>query len=102
MLIHIDESFEEESEVEVQTDEESGKVGSARNTRERRRPTWFDDYDMSCLAVNQEPAKCEEIVTHPQRTQWEHAMKNEMQALVKNRTWDLVPLPECKKAIDCK
>ncbi|KAF2903238.1 hypothetical protein ILUMI_02952 [Ignelater luminosus] len=48
--IHINESFEEEREVEVQTDEESGKVESARNTRERRRPTWFDDYDMSCLA----------------------------------------------------
>ncbi|KAF2903262.1 hypothetical protein ILUMI_02922, partial [Ignelater luminosus] len=56
-----DESFEEEREVEVQTDEESGKVESARNTRERRRPTWFDDYDMSCLAVNQEPEKFEEI-----------------------------------------
>ncbi|KAF2886841.1 hypothetical protein ILUMI_19330 [Ignelater luminosus] len=38
--IHIDESFEEEErEVEVRTDEESGKVESARNTRERRRPT---------------------------------------------------------------
>ncbi|KAF2885036.1 hypothetical protein ILUMI_21152 [Ignelater luminosus] len=97
---HIDESFEEEREVEVQTDEESGKEESARNTRERRKPTWFDDYDMSCLAVNQEPEKFKEIVTHPQRTPWEHAMENKMQALVKNRTNS--SLPECKKAIDCK
>ncbi|KAF2888612.1 hypothetical protein ILUMI_17561, partial [Ignelater luminosus] len=76
--IYIDESFEEEREVEDQTDEESGKVESARNTGERRRPTWFDDYDM------------------------EQAMENKMQALVKNRRWGLVPLPECKKATDCK
>ncbi|KAF2899952.1 hypothetical protein ILUMI_06234, partial [Ignelater luminosus] len=96
------ESFEEERKVEVQTDEELGKKESARTTREQRKPTWFNDYDMSCVAVNQEPGKFEKIVSHPQRTQWKQAIKNEMQAVVKNRTWDLVPLPECKKATDCK
>ncbi|KAF2900998.1 hypothetical protein ILUMI_05188 [Ignelater luminosus] len=76
------------------------KVYSARNTRERRRPTWFDDYDMSCLAMNQEPEKFEEIVIHSQRIQWEHAMENKM----KCKHWSKIkhPLPECKKAIHRK
>ena len=33
---------------------------------------------------------------------WEKAMDEEMAALYGNETWDLVPLPEGKKAIGCK
>ena len=33
---------------------------------------------------------------------WEHAMDEEMDALVKNETWDLVRLPKGKKPIGCK
>ena len=30
------------------------------------------------------------------------AIKEEMEALIKNRTWNLVPLPKGKKAVGCK
>ena len=33
---------------------------------------------------------------------WEKAMDEEMVALDVNKTWDLMPLPEDKKAIGCK
>ena len=33
---------------------------------------------------------------------WEDAMDEEMSALDVNHTWDLVPLPDGKKAIGCK
>jgi len=33
---------------------------------------------------------------------WTQAIKEEMEALLKNDTWTLVPLPEGKKAIGCK
>ena len=33
---------------------------------------------------------------------WNEAMKTEMKSLSKNEVWDLVPLPEGRKAIGCK
>ena len=33
---------------------------------------------------------------------WEHAMKEEMDSLLKNQTWNLVELPEGKKALTNK
>lgn len=33
---------------------------------------------------------------------WVEAMKNEMEALENNKTWDIVPLPRHKRAIGCK
>jgi hypothetical protein len=33
---------------------------------------------------------------------WTHAIKEEMEALLKNDTWTLVPLPEGNKAVGCK
>ena len=33
---------------------------------------------------------------------WVNAMRVEMEALEKNSTWDLVPLPNGKKAVGCR
>ena len=33
---------------------------------------------------------------------WTQAIKDEMEALMKNKTWNLVPLPEGKKIVGCK
>jgi type VI protein secretion system component VasF len=33
---------------------------------------------------------------------WKESMKDEMNALVKNATWDLVELPRDKKTVGCK
>lgn len=35
-------------------------------------------------------------------TKWEHAMDEEMKSLITNQAWDLVPLPQGKKALDDK
>ncbi|WVZ55981.1 hypothetical protein U9M48_006573 [Paspalum notatum var. saurae] len=37
-----------------------------------------------------------------QDPKWNAAMKEEMHALQKNKTWELVPLPKGKKAVGCK
>lgn len=36
------------------------------------------------------------------KKEWEQAMKEEYDALVKNKTWELVPLPKGKNVIGCK
>ena len=33
---------------------------------------------------------------------WEKAMVEELEALDKNKTWELVPIPQDKKAVGCK
>ena len=33
---------------------------------------------------------------------WKEAMKNEMDALKQNKTWDLMELPQGKKLVGCK
>ena len=43
-----------------------------------------------------EPSSYKEAVTDPL---WQHAMSEELEALQKTHTWDLVPLPEGKRAI---
>ena len=45
------------------------------------------------------PNGIQEALTHPK---WVQAIKTEMEALEKNKTWTLVPLPEGKKTVGCK
>jgi histone deacetylase 1/2 len=37
-----------------------------------------------------------------QSKEWKSAMDDEFAALIRNHTWDLVPLPAHRKAITCK
>ena len=46
-----------------------------------------------------DPLTFEEPVTDPE---WCQAMNIELQALERNSTWDLTPLPSGKRAIGCK
>ncbi|KAM1320480.1 hypothetical protein ACFX2H_005359 [Malus domestica] len=45
------------------------------------------------------PTKLQDALSDPK---WVNAMKVEMEALEKNSTWDLVPLPNGKKAVGCR
>lgn len=36
------------------------------------------------------------------KEEWENAMKEEYNALMKNKTWEFVPLPRSKDLIGCK
>ena len=48
------------------------------------------------------PSTYSEVVSNPESIQWKKAMNEEMQSLHKNETWELVTLPQEKKAIGCK
>ncbi|CAI7855127.1 unnamed protein product [Closterium sp. NIES-53] len=50
----------------------------------------------------EEPASMEEALAGPDREKWLVSRDAEYQSLLENRTWDLVVLPEGKKAVQCK
>jgi hypothetical protein len=54
---------------------------------------------MAKVVQDVEPICFEDVIGH---VLWDKAMDEEMVALDANRTWELVPLPEGKKAIGCK
>ncbi|CAI5964029.1 unnamed protein product [Closterium sp. NIES-65] len=50
----------------------------------------------------EEPASMEEALAGPDREKWLASRDAEYQSLLENGTWDLVVLPEGKKAVQCK
>ena len=58
-----------------------------------------DFHCFSTLASLQEPRNFHEASSNPL---WQKAMKEELDALHKTRTWDLVNLPSGKSAIGCQ
>eukprot|EP00253_Pinus_taeda_P009679 PITA_09679 len=75
-----------------------------RSTRIKLPPKRYDDYVTSiALTTNDDEPLCyEEAVEGSKNEKWEEAMKDEMMALFKNATWDLVELPKDKKTTGCK
>ena len=78
------------------------------STRERRPPAWHSEYVTEiniayCLLTEDgEPSTFQEPTISPDVSLWMTAMQEEMGALHKNQTWDLVPLPQGRKAIGNK
>nr|GEU91101.1 retrovirus-related Pol polyprotein from transposon TNT 1-94 [Tanacetum cinerariifolium] len=76
--------------------------------RERRRPGWQADYVMEsnvayCLLTEDgEPLTLHEALNNPDALFWKEAMQEEIKALHKNKTWELVPLPGGRKPIGNK
>ena len=49
-----------------------------------------------------EPSCYEDALSREDKKKWQNAMKNEMDSLLSNDTWELVPLPEGKKPLPNK
>ncbi|KAL0355969.1 UNVERIFIED_CONTAM: hypothetical protein Sradi_4043800 [Sesamum radiatum] len=93
-----------------------------RSLRASQKPAWLDDYvchcktnsDTSCLPIHYKSAHMSFVallssVQKPRNylearkdAKWVGAMFEELTALDKNDTWELVPLPPGKKAIGCR
>ncbi|MCO5566507.1 hypothetical protein L7F22_020184 [Adiantum nelumboides] len=54
---------------------------------------------MTKVAQDVEPTCFEEAV---ENDKWQESMNEEMDALYGNETWELAPLPKCKKPIGCR
>ena len=70
------------------------------STRVRSIPAHLLDYHCyTVIAILHEPHTYHEASTDPL---WQIAMKEELDALSKNHTWDLMTLPPRKYVVDCK
>ena len=56
----------------------------------------------SLVISSGDPITFQEVVNSQEKSIWVGAIVEEKESLHKNRTWDLVELPERKKAIGCK
>lgn len=71
-----------------------------RSTRVRKTPHYLINFHCySAIATLHEPRSYREASTNPL---WQQAMTQELQALEKTHTWDLVDLPPNKTPIGCK
>nr|GEY10295.1 Gag-Pol polyprotein [Tanacetum cinerariifolium] len=65
---------------------------------ERRHPGWHSDYVIEnnvayCLLIEEgEPSTLQEALNNLDASFWKEAMQEEIEALYKNKTWELVPL----------
>ncbi|KAE8713996.1 hypothetical protein F3Y22_tig00110202pilonHSYRG00134 [Hibiscus syriacus] len=108
--IHVEKEFEEgDSSAEPAHDEQEPESSEAPTTRQsdrvRRRPNWHSDYVIEgnvayCLLTEDgEPSTYQEAINSSDASLWMMAMQEEIEALHKNNTWDLVPLPQGRKPI---
>ncbi|KAL5852379.1 hypothetical protein ACOSQ3_007497 [Xanthoceras sorbifolium] len=101
-------STEAAPEHEVQEPVESEALEVHRPTRERRPPAWHSEYVTEsnvayCLLTEDgEPSTFHEATSSSDTSLWMAAMQEEIEALHKNKTWELVPLPHGRKAIGNK
>ncbi|CAI7815122.1 unnamed protein product [Closterium sp. NIES-54] len=76
--------------------ENSGSTKEAAGSEEDEPPYCF------LAHAPEEPVSMEEALAGPDREKWLVSRDDEYQRLLENGTWDLVVLPEGKKAIQCK
>lgn len=59
-------------------------------------------YTFAQSVDNNIPESYDEIQCRNDRNQWEQAIKDELNSLHENNTWNIVPLPNNKNIVDCK
>ena len=55
-----------------------------------------------CMTQHDIPDSYEEAIASPQASEWQSAMKKELESLCNNDTWDVVELPKGERAVGAK
>ncbi|KAL0393035.1 UNVERIFIED_CONTAM: Retrovirus-related Pol polyprotein from transposon TNT 1-94 [Sesamum radiatum] len=71
------------------------------NVKPPSRLGYEDMISFALLVSDNEPTIFHGVITSQENKKWMGAMVEEMESLHKNQTWELVQLPEGKKAIGC-
>jgi len=101
---HVDNEQQQPNSQNSQIDESVDE----QPQRVRRRPSWMVDYEVSkiedplthfAIFLECDPVSFEEVVTEPI---WVTKMDNEIVAIERNNTWELIELPKGQKSIGVK
>ena len=70
-----------------------------RSTRDRQPSTRYPPNEYVILTNGGEPKTYQEAILHESKKEWVNAMQEEVRSLLENHTYDLVKLPQGKKAL---
>ena len=88
----------EQSESDVQQEVSTLR----RSNRERKQPNYYGNWVNIVNRSLQEPTTVKEAIASKDKEKWKVAMEKEMESIQKNEVWDLVKLPEGRKAVGSK
>ena len=94
---------EDENEAEENPETDTEVEDTSRPVRNRNAPDRYGEWVYTAAEIEpKDPKSYQEAMKNENSEKWNQAMKTEMKSLDKNEVWDLVPLPEGRKAIGCK
>ena len=87
----------------MQENVETPQLTPRRSTMERNPPKRYTEFVSSVLFTDNGESSCfQEAIDCVDNAKWKMAMKEEMDSLEKNKTWELVELPKDRKTVGCK
>ena len=88
---------------EIQENVETPQPTPRRSTRERNPLERYTNFVSPILFTDDgEPSCFQESIDCVNNSKWKMAMKEEMDSMEKNKTWELVELPKDRKTVGCK
>ena len=99
--IHEDTPQEDDEQTKI---EEIPQQYLRRSTRDKTFPKRYDDFVTSVAFISNEgePDSYQEALKVSDSDKWKLGMKEEMDSLAMNKTWDLVEILESRKVVGCK
>ena len=86
---------------ELSSEPENVPTDVPRPQRNRKVPDRYGEWAYVANDSN-DPTAVEDALSRADKNEWKKAMENEMASLRENKVWDLVNLPEGRKAIGTK
>ncbi|OAE18143.1 hypothetical protein AXG93_406s1100 [Marchantia polymorpha subsp. ruderalis] len=90
------------AQVETQIGEKVKFLRSDNEHAVRDEYLLVDDLGEALITEDESPFSYAKSQSVPKKLEWNVAMRKEMESLHDNQTWELVELPNGKRAIDCK
>ena len=98
-IVDAEKSYDEH--VPTSVDDMESSHDELRKSKRQRKEVSFGD-DFYTYLIENEPSSYFESISSPDALLWKEAIKNELDSILKNQTWELVDLPSGAKPISYK